>query len=159
MKTIRFIGMALIAMLMCMNFTACSSDDDENGGDNNSIVGFWKITSYDDDFFDNEEEHNANPEKIVYLEFTSSNEVHPYNAKKQYMADAWSGKTYYTISGTILEIDLNCKGSYPNHKIDDLMKGSFSLSNNRVNWNYKWSSDGDSWSDENYSMVLERDKK
>lgn len=158
MKTFRLIGMALLAVVMCVNFTSCS-DNDESDVDSNSIVGFWKIASYDDDFFDNEEEHNSNPERIVYLEFTSSNEVHPYNAKKQYMADVWDGKTYYTISGTILEIDLNCKENYPNHKIDDLIKGSFSLSNNRVNWNYKWSSDGNNWSDESYSMVLERDKK
>ena len=31
MKTFRLIGMALLAVLMCANFTACSSDDDENG--------------------------------------------------------------------------------------------------------------------------------
>lgn len=29
MKTFRFIGMALLAVVMCVNFTACSSDDDE----------------------------------------------------------------------------------------------------------------------------------
>ena len=63
MRTFKLIGMAIIAILISVNFTACSSDDDENGDDSNSIVGFWKITSYDDDFFDNEEEHNANPEK------------------------------------------------------------------------------------------------
>ena len=37
MKTFRFIGMALIAVFMCVNFTACSDDDDDltpDGGSN-----------------------------------------------------------------------------------------------------------------------------
>ena len=34
MKTFRFIGMALLAIVMCVNFASCSSDNDEesNGG-------------------------------------------------------------------------------------------------------------------------------
>ena len=157
MRISRLLGMAIAAIILCVGFASCSSDDGEDNG-SNSIVGFWKITSYDDDFFDNEDEHNANTEKIAYLEFTSSNEVHPYNAKKQYMPDAWSGKTFYTLSGSVLEIDWNCKGNYPNQEIDDLIKGTFSLANNRMNCTYKWSSDGEHWS-ENFSMVLERDKR
>ena len=35
MKTFRFIGMALIAVFMCVNFTACSDDDGGNGGGDN----------------------------------------------------------------------------------------------------------------------------
>lgn len=30
MKTFRFLGMAIIAILMSVNFTACSDDDDED---------------------------------------------------------------------------------------------------------------------------------
>ena len=34
MKTFRLIGMALLAVVMCVNFASCSSDNDEesNGG-------------------------------------------------------------------------------------------------------------------------------
>ena len=34
MKTFRLIGMALLAVVMCVNFTSCSNDDEEesNGG-------------------------------------------------------------------------------------------------------------------------------
>ena len=32
MKTLRFIGMALIAVIMCVNFVACSDDDEESNG-------------------------------------------------------------------------------------------------------------------------------
>lgn len=44
MKTLRFIGMALIAVIMCVNFAACSDDeeDDKSGGAAN-LVGKWKI--------------------------------------------------------------------------------------------------------------------
>lgn len=45
MRTFRLIGMALIAMLMCVNFTACSSDDDEN--DANSTIELLQGVWYD----------------------------------------------------------------------------------------------------------------
>ena len=56
MKAFRLNGMAIIAILFSISFTSCG-DDDESDVDSNSIVGFWKIASYDDDFFDNEEEY------------------------------------------------------------------------------------------------------
>lgn len=40
MKTLRFIGMALIAVIMCVNFVACSDDDEEA---NATIEGTWNI--------------------------------------------------------------------------------------------------------------------
>ena len=30
MKTLRFIGMAIVAIIMSVNFVACSDDDDDN---------------------------------------------------------------------------------------------------------------------------------
>lgn len=39
MKTFRLIGMALFAIMMCVNFTACSSDDEENF--ESSLIGTW----------------------------------------------------------------------------------------------------------------------
>jgi len=45
MKTLRFLGMALIAILVSVSFSACSSssDDDDNGGGETpaSFVGTW----------------------------------------------------------------------------------------------------------------------
>jgi len=38
MKTFRLIGMALFAIMMCVNFTACSSDDDEENFESSLIV-------------------------------------------------------------------------------------------------------------------------
>ena len=40
MKTFRFIGMVLITMLMCVNFTSCK--DSEDGPSSNSLIGIWE---------------------------------------------------------------------------------------------------------------------
>ena len=40
MKTFRLIGMALFAIMMCVNFTACSIDDDEENFES-SLIGTW----------------------------------------------------------------------------------------------------------------------
>ena len=43
MKTLRFIGMAIVAIIMSVNFVACGDDDDDN-----PIVGTWRseVDSY-----------------------------------------------------------------------------------------------------------------
>ena len=45
MKTFRMIGMALMAVLMCVNFTSCSEDDDPTGvkNENGIDVGGKKL--------------------------------------------------------------------------------------------------------------------
>lgn len=47
MKTFRFIGMALLAIVMCVNFASCSSDNDEesNGGKSTQelLQGVWYV--------------------------------------------------------------------------------------------------------------------
>ena len=44
MKTLRFIGMAVIAVIMSVNFMACSDDDDEDDKQSNTIIGTWEVT-------------------------------------------------------------------------------------------------------------------
>ena len=43
MKTLRFIGMALVAVILSVSFTACSDDDEDESGSAASLVGKWKI--------------------------------------------------------------------------------------------------------------------
>ena len=43
MKTLRFIGMAIVAIIMSVNFVACSDDDDDN-----PIVGVWQNDDEDE---------------------------------------------------------------------------------------------------------------
>ena len=45
MKTFRFIGMALLAIVMCVNFASCSDDDEEEQGETYSIEGTWLLQS------------------------------------------------------------------------------------------------------------------
>jgi uncharacterized lipoprotein YehR (DUF1307 family) len=40
MKTLRFIGMAVIAVIMSVNFMACSDDDDEDDKQSNTIYRY-----------------------------------------------------------------------------------------------------------------------
>ena len=49
MKTLRFIGMAILAVMMCVNFVSCGNDDDDKSGDAASLVGKWKIEKTVDD--------------------------------------------------------------------------------------------------------------
>lgn len=39
MKTLKFLGMTLLMVLLAVNFTACSDDENEP---NSPIVGTWK---------------------------------------------------------------------------------------------------------------------
>lgn len=39
MKTLRFLGMTLLMVMLAVNFTACNDDDDESA--NSPIVGTW----------------------------------------------------------------------------------------------------------------------
>ena len=60
MKTLRFIGIALLTVLMSVGFSACSSsDDDDNGGGDASasIEGTWYTTSQT--WYDWDNEKNA----------------------------------------------------------------------------------------------------
>lgn len=44
MKTLRLIGMAIIAVIMSINFVACDDDDeDSNTIDTSSLVGTWGL--------------------------------------------------------------------------------------------------------------------
>ena len=47
MKTLRFVGVALLAVLMSVGFSACGGDDDDvdNGGSSASIEGTWYVKS------------------------------------------------------------------------------------------------------------------
>ena len=81
MKTLRFIGMAVIAVIMSVNFTACS-DDDEDDKQSNTIIGTWEVTGDSD----SDEEYNAIGE--IYTFYSNGtvlneweNDFYTYNYK------------------------------------------------------------------------------
>lgn len=43
MKTLRFIGMAIIAVIMSVNFMACSDDDEDTPPTSENIAGQWTL--------------------------------------------------------------------------------------------------------------------
>lgn len=63
MKTLRLIGTALLAVVMCVNFAACSDDNEGNASDNlqEIIVGVWAQDGDNDIFV-----LNADGTGIVY---------------------------------------------------------------------------------------------
>lgn len=68
MKTLRFIGMALLAVVMCVNFAACSDNDEEKAESDNLteiIVGAWAQDGDDDIFV-----INTNGTGVVYEDET-----------------------------------------------------------------------------------------
>ena len=82
MKTLRFIGMAVIAVIMSVNFMACSDDDHEDDKQSNTIIGTWEVTGDSD----SDEEHNAIGE--IYTFYSNGtvlneweNDFYTYNYK------------------------------------------------------------------------------
>lgn len=82
MKTLRFIGMAVIAVIMSVNFMACSDDDDEDDKQSNTIIGTWEVTGDSD----SDEEYNAIGE--IYTFYSNGtvlneweNDFYTYNYK------------------------------------------------------------------------------
>lgn len=49
MKTFRLIRMALLAVVMCVNFTSCSDDEDENNDGGTVVSGKLLRTIAEDD--------------------------------------------------------------------------------------------------------------
>ena len=55
MKTLRFIGMAIVAIIMSVNFVACSDDDEEDNRPlAEKIIGHWVLT-YEEGFIKDSE--------------------------------------------------------------------------------------------------------
>ena len=50
MKTLRFIGIALLTVLMSVGFSSCSKSDDDNGASlSNPLVGTWRAEVHEHD--------------------------------------------------------------------------------------------------------------
>lgn len=82
MKTLRLIGMALAAIMMSVNFVACSDDDDDN-----PIVGVWQN--------DDEGEHlrwtfNADGSGSEYLYYDDDSESFTYQFTYTYHSETMS---------------------------------------------------------------------
>lgn len=105
MKTFRFLGIAIIAILMIVNFTSCSSDDDEK--DNSSLlIGRWQLVS-DREVY----EFKANGEFFLY-EYDEDGDIgakgtwekSDNSLKLKFTIDDDDFKIPYTYNAQIIEL-------------------------------------------------------
>lgn len=115
MKTLRLIGMALIAVIMCVNFVACSDDEDESGNAA-SLIGTWKIEKVATNGV--EEEWDGYPYFIV-------TDTHCYYTDEEGIEKSDYSTYTYDVKSKVM----HCK--YVNHDIEWDIK-VLSLSNSTV---------------------------
>lgn len=88
MKTFRFIGMALLAIVMCVNFASCSDDDEEEQGETYSIEGTWLLQS-SKGYIENSNDKNTWDESYPDLQETkleiTKNSNGKYTFKEYYL--------------------------------------------------------------------------
>ena len=130
MKTLRFIGMALLAVVLCVNFAACSDDEDEPQTTPATLAGTtWKIASSDEDGMEGAT-FTFNEDKTVT--------VNP---------SMWS-KVTYSVSDSNLKIIFND---------DDYIEGAIAINGNSATYQYKWYDiDGTVHSEMQHSMTLQK---
>ena len=119
--------MAIFAVVMCVNFTACS-DDNENEVVTSAIVGTWSYTS------------NAD-EDMRSGKFTFNGD-----GSLIWEDDEISSDCSYTLTNDELKIILN-------H--DDYLEGTISFSDKQAIYKYTWHDYAGEWSDDTeYTMTL-----
>ena len=131
MKTFRLIGMALLAVVMCVNFTSCSDDDEEEQGETFNIEGTWLLQS-SKGYIENSNDKNTWDESYpdlqeAKLEITK-NSNGKYTFKEYYFQDgsnSWENDpfTYYpTLSGTTLTVTPHIMDCWDTAEIKSLDK-------------------------------------
>ena len=112
MKTLRFIGMALLAVVLCVNFAACSDDDEDEPQVTPTILAgtTWKITASDE---------NGMEGATFTFKADGTVTVNP---------SMWS-KVTYSVNNSDLKIVFND---------DDYIEGAISINGNAATYKYKW---------------------
>lgn len=119
-------GMVLVAIVMSVNFAACSDDDDESG---TSIEGTWKFTSSTDEDLRSGSFTFKSDGSMIWDdgEETSSNNT-------------------YALKGNNLKIVL---------EQDDYLEGTISISGKQATYKYTWHDNDGKWNDDTeYTMTL-----
>ena len=131
MKTFKSIGIALLAVIVCVNLAACSDDDDEPG---NTLSGTTrKIMSSSEDG------------GMAGIEVT----FRP-NGTLEMSRNGWTYANW-SLNGDVLTLTVG--ESAP----DDFMKGTISINENTATYVYHWGDVEGEWEDEdNYTMILQK---
>lgn len=126
MKTLRKIGLAIMAIVLCVGISACSSDDDDN---NTGLAGTtWKIVSISDIDGELEDLQNA----TITLNANGTITFSPANV-------GWS-YAHWTYNAPTMKFTLG------EDEPDDCIVGSFTISGNTAKWDYYWEDTLGHWS-------------
>lgn len=129
--------MALTAVVLSVNFIACSDDDDSS---TSSIVGKWKYTIEDDEEPESGYFTFQSNGKLIWEEYDNYDST-------------WeeTNNNTYTLTGDNLKIIFNDNDDYTTGTI------TFSDNNNKATYKYTWHDCDGEWDDDTvYTMTLTR---
>ncbi len=118
MKTLRFLGMTLLMVMLAVNFTACSDDEDEpNVGTSQDLIGRWTLTwtkgwEFDSDGFKDTWDEEDNGEDLVFkADGTGRKETlyneYPFNWSFENNNFKWDYELYEGRTTKIIQLDKN----------------------------------------------------
>ena len=115
MKTFRMIGMALFAVLMCVNLASCGGDDEEvEPTSKNLLIGTWnKVAEFKrTEFADGSYEENESTSEQFRLVFNSNNKGESY----EYENGKWIKENDFTweLNGSKLYMNEGNNEGYVN---------------------------------------------
>jgi len=143
MKTYRYIGMALVAMLLSLCFNGCSSDDDEEGGLTSSLAGTtWKIISHSGFDEGSGDEDDVPVGTIMKLNADGNiTFITPLDRTGK-----WS-----EVDGKLKIVIFNEDGY-----TDGYALGTFSINENTATYNYTYYDDDGEWENGGYTVTLQK---
>ena len=133
MKTLRFVGMALLAVALCVNLSACS-DDDEGQGQGGPLAGTtWRIAT---------SEEGAG---MVGIEITFRSDGTFAMSRDGWAYSKWS------LDGDVLTLTVGESGP------DDYMEGTVIINGDDATYTYHWGDVDGEWEDNvSYTMTLRK---
>ena len=107
MKTLRFIGVALLTVLLSVSFSACGSDDDGPQTSSSPLIGTWEKTNGNGDYYILEFKADGS---YLEVEYEGTTEVIKRSYKGSYKILSVNGNTY-EVTAVYKEIYKKNKGS------------------------------------------------
>lgn len=132
MKTLRMIGLALVAIVLCVSFAACGSDDDDDNNGGGGLAGTtWKVVGVSSSDADMLEDFNEWKGYTVKLNS---------NGTITFTPDAGWSYARWTYSAPTLKFTLG------EGHADDCVVGALTISGNTAQWNCYWEDADGEWS-------------
>ena len=116
MKTLRFLGMTLLMVMLAVNFTACSDDDEPTVGTSQDFIGRWTLTwtkgwEFDSDGFKDTWDEADDGEDLIFkadgtgrMESQYGSE-YPFNWSFENNVFKWDYSLYNGCTTKIIQLD------------------------------------------------------